>query len=112
MEKIAANFYCTVVPAVVRDPSLLDRFSGQSTIKSTVRDWFFIFYQVNAIFAMGLVGGPAVLWLAFRGLRRRRQPMASRPKPQRSKRQARAAPQTRTPATPEQIFWRILLRLG
>jgi hypothetical protein len=109
--KIAANLYYTMVPAAVRQPSLLDSFS-QQRYSASVRDWFFIFYQVNAIFAMGFVGGPVVLWLAYRALRRRRQQSAARPKVQRPKRRAREIPQTLAGATPEQAFWRILVAAG
>jgi hypothetical protein len=90
---------------------LLDSFS-QQRYSASVRDWFFIFYQVNAIFAMGFVGGPVVLWLAYRALRRRRQQSAARPKVQRPKRRAREIPQTLAGATPEQAFWRILVAAG
>ena len=31
-----------------------------------IRDNFFIFYESNVIFSMGLVGGPLVLWLLYR----------------------------------------------
>ena len=108
--KIAANIYYTIVPAAIRKPSLLDTFRQQSTA-GAVRDWFFLFYQVNAIFAMGLVGGPAVLWLGYRALRRSwRQPPA-RTKA-RAKRPPRKAPRILAAATPEQRFWRILIAAG
>jgi hypothetical protein len=68
--KIAANLYYTIVPVVVRRPSLLGPLKGQRTA-GMVRDWFFVFYQVNLIFGMGLVSGPLVLWLAYRALRKR-----------------------------------------
>lgn len=75
VEKMAANLYDSIVPIVVRQPALLRSFE-QPSHTGTVRDWVFIFYQVNAIFGMGLVGGPLVLWLAYGELRRRRQPPA------------------------------------
>lgn len=109
IEKIKSNLADTIVPIVARNSSLLNQFENQRT-EGKVRDWFFIFYQVNAIFAMGMLGGPLVLWFAFRGLRRRRKLVAARSK-------ARAKPaakvhETVLPATPEQIFWRILIAAG
>jgi len=106
-EKVASNLFDTIVPVVARDPDLLDRFSGQRT-EGKIRDWFFIFYQVNAIFAMGIVGGPLVLWFTYRALRR---PPPLRPK-SRSKRDARKAPLTSPPVSPEQRFWQILIAAG
>jgi hypothetical protein len=110
IEKIASNLGDTIVPILARDPSLLDRFDNQRT-EGKVRDWFFLFYQVNAIFAMGILGGPLVLWFAFRSLRRRRILVAAR-----TKARAKAAPgklrETVLPATPEQVFWRILIAAG
>ena len=106
-EKIASNMFDTIVPVVVRDPDLLDRFSGQR-FEGKIRDWFFLFYQVNAIFAMGLVGGPLVLWFTYRAWRR--QP-PQRPK-SRSKRDARKAPQILAPVSPGQRFWQVLIAAG
>jgi hypothetical protein len=110
VEKIADNIYYTIVPVAVRRPSLLDVFSQERTA-GAVRDWFFLFYQVNAIFAMGLVGGPVVLWLTYRALRRRWQQAAARPKA-RAKRPARKVRQILAAATPEQRFWRVLVAAG
>ena len=110
VEKIASNLFDTVVPAAVREPALLAGFKGQRSA-GAMRDWFFIFYQVNAIFAMGLVGGPLVLWLTYRALRRRRQHAAAPPKTK-SKRPARKAADTLAAATSEQVFWRILIAAG
>ena len=53
LEKIASNVFDTIVPLAVRDPDMLGRFGGQRT-SAYVRDWFFVFYQLNAIFGMGL----------------------------------------------------------
>ncbi len=103
LEKISLNLYDTIVPLLVREPKQLNQFDVQRR-SATIRDWFFIFYQVNAIFAMGLVGGPLVLWLTFRALRRRRKLP-----PARAKRAPRTANAPIPPITPEQIFWRILI---
>jgi len=107
-EKIFSNLFDTIVPAVVREPDLLLPFRDQRT-DGYIRDWFFLFYQVNAIFAMGLVGGPLVLWFSYRALQRRR---ASAPQKTRAKRPAAKTAQTIIGATPEQIFWRILIAAG
>jgi hypothetical protein len=112
LEKIASNLLDTVVPVVVRDPTLLDHFSAQRTA-GYVRDWIFVFYQVNAIFAMGLVGGPLVLWLAYRALwRSRKEPLpAAKPKA-RAKRPDRKVPPTLVATSPQQRFWQILIVAG
>jgi len=105
-EKIASNLFDTIVPVAVRDPNLLDRFNGQRA-EGKIRDWFFLFYQVNAIFAMGVAGGPLVLWLTYRALRR---PPPRQPK-SRSKRAAKAPPSFAS-VSPEQRFWQILIVAG
>jgi hypothetical protein len=105
-EKIFSNLWDTIVPIAIREPDLLGRFGGQRTV-ATVRDCFFVVYQLNAIFAMGLVGGPVVLWLAYRALRRQRRQTAA-PKAK-GKRPARKVAPTLAPATPEQRFWRVLI---
>ncbi|MEI9971197.1 MAG: hypothetical protein WDO73_03575 [Ignavibacteriota bacterium] len=107
VEKIAANIFSTIVPVVVREPALLDSFRAQSAV-GALRDWFFLFYQVNAIFGMGLVGGPVALWLAYRALRRRRA-LPSVPASTKSKKPARKPLPAVTAVTPEQLFWRILI---
>jgi hypothetical protein len=106
IEKFSLNLYDTIVPLAIREPKQLNQFDAQRH-SATIRDWFFLFYQVNAIFAMGLVGGPLVLWLMFQALRRRRKLP-----PARAKRPPRKAAGTIFPATPEQIFWRILIGAG
>ena len=113
-EKVFSNLIDTIVPLVVRNPDLLGRF-GEQRSSGAIRDYFFVFYQVNAIFAMGLVGGPVVLWLTYRALRRRRQ--QRRPQPasrskSRARRPAPKVPQTRAATTPEQRFWQVLIAAG
>ena len=108
--KIAANLFDTIVPMVMRDPETLGVFGGQRT-SAHVRDWFFVFYQLNAIFGMGLVGGPLVVWLAYRALRRKRPPTAARPRAKLKRPAAKVPPET-IPVTPEQLFWRILIAAG
>jgi hypothetical protein len=69
--KIAANFFDTLVPhplrgdaaaAVLQQPSALGYF----------RDYFFLIYQTNAIFGIGLLAGPLALYLLYRNWRGKR----------------------------------------
>jgi hypothetical protein len=68
-EKIAANLRDSIVPVVLRNPFFLGDF-GRQGLAGTVRDQLFVFYQTNAIFSMGLAGGPLVLWLLYGIFRR------------------------------------------
>lgn len=65
--KIAANLFDTIVPVWMRGgfPTLEQAAGAPET-----RDEAFLFYQGNLIFAMGVVGGPLVLLLLYRVLRR------------------------------------------
>ena len=106
--KIAANLYDSIVPAVVRNPALLDEFDGQRD-EGIIRDDWFVFYQVNLIFGMGLVGGPLVLWLVYRALRWKREAPAAGPGVQpEGTAQVAAAIAT----SPERGFWRVLIAAG
>ena len=67
--KILGNLLDSAVPNIVRDPASIHQFD-QANPSGFVRDNAFRFYQVNAIFGMGLIGGPLALWLLYRGLRR------------------------------------------
>jgi hypothetical protein len=107
--KIAANLVDTIVPVIARQPSLLDDYAGQRAA-GAVRDWFFVFYQVNVVFGMGLVGGPLAVWLAYRALRRRRASPAAQPRTRPGKPAVKVPPAA--PATAEQRFWRILIAGG
>jgi len=114
VEKIFSNLRDTIVPVAVRDSDILARFGGQRT-SAYVRDWFFVFYQLNAIFAMGLVGGPVVLWLTFRALRRKKEQPRDQTKERtkaRAKRPARSVAQTAAATTPVQRFWQVLIAAG
>jgi hypothetical protein len=53
----------TIVPAIARDAS---GDWKQRNADGRLRDQAFVFYQVNVVFAMGLTGGPIVVWLALR----------------------------------------------
>jgi hypothetical protein len=124
LEKIAANLYFSVVPVVAREPDLLKHFDQPNTA-GKVRDWTFIFYQVNAIFGMGLVGGPLILWLAYRELRRQHAPQiaapgasaaapqtARRKRPPGKVRKAGKAPEGGAGAASERRFWLVLIVAG
>jgi hypothetical protein len=67
--RIASNIYHSVVPAIVRQPSLV-HFFDQVNSAGFIRDNAFIFQESNVIFSMGLTGGPLVLWLLYRYWRR------------------------------------------
>lgn len=66
--KIAGNVWDTIVPPILRDPAALTIFD-QPNKSGQVRDFFFSLYQTNLVFAIGLIGGPFVLWLLFSELR-------------------------------------------
>ena len=67
--KMAANLFDSIVPIVLRDHFLLDDFNNQG-LAGAIRDDAFVFYQTNAIFGMGLIGGPLILWLLYCALYR------------------------------------------
>ena len=67
--KVLANFFDTVVPAAVRSPELFRVFEQPSQM-AAIRDWAFMTYQVNLFFCMGVLGGPIVVWLLWKSLRR------------------------------------------
>jgi hypothetical protein len=67
--KIGANLWDSIVPAIVRDPALFNAFQ-QEDGAGKIRDEAFLTYQTNAIFGMGIVGGPLVLWLLYSVSRR------------------------------------------
>jgi hypothetical protein len=69
--KIGANLVDTVIPPVVRDPSLFKMFE-QPSPTGTLRDHAFVLYQLNMLFGMGLVGGPLALWILYRAFRGRK----------------------------------------
>jgi hypothetical protein len=65
LAKIEANLADSVFPALLLHPKLM-RLYRQPNRAGYVRDAAFSFYQLNLIFAMGLTGGPMVLWLFFK----------------------------------------------
>ena len=70
--KVAANLFDSLVPALVRDPSAVERFQ-QPNLAGAIRDNVFAFYQPNLIFGMGMVGGPLVLSFLYAAWRRRKK---------------------------------------
>jgi hypothetical protein len=66
--KIAGNVVATVIPAILHNPESLSMFN-QPNKWGELRDNFFVLYQTNLIFAMGLIGGPFVIWLLYRSFR-------------------------------------------
>ena len=66
--RFAANLFDSIIPALARDPSLMSTLEQPNTL-GLIRDYAFLSYQPNLVFALGLVGGPVVVWLAFRRLR-------------------------------------------
>ena len=79
--KISLNLVDTLVPNLLRNPPALKAFDQPSAI-GFLRDRFFILYQLNLVFTMGLIGGPLVLWLLSRVLRGHRAMAVTAPAPQ------------------------------
>lgn len=67
-EKTALNFITSVAPyPLVTSKRRLDTYLAQPSSAGYVRDAFMCLYDGNAIFSMGLIGGPLVLYLLLRG---------------------------------------------
>jgi hypothetical protein len=64
--KMALNTYDSLVPYVLRGRL----HTPQLNTAGIVRDYAFSVFQTNLFFSMGLVGGPVVVWLFLRGMRR------------------------------------------
>jgi hypothetical protein len=77
LAKIVGNMWDSLVPHVLRDSGLV-RFFNQPNALAALRDNIFLTYQVQLIFTMGVIGGPLVLWLLWRGARRRDTPSQTR----------------------------------
>jgi hypothetical protein len=69
--KFFGNLFDSLVPAVLRDPSVVQTFN-QPNRAGALRDNAFAFYQPNLIFGMGLVGGPLVLSFLYAAWERRK----------------------------------------
>jgi hypothetical protein len=70
--RIASNLLATVVPHPLRNLSLA--YFDQSSRLWFLRDWTFLVYQTNVVFAVGSVGGLLALALAARAARSGRSP--------------------------------------
>ena len=70
LEKIRDNLMDSVVPRLLKDPSIRKAFTQPNTW-GMVRDYAFIVYQLNLIFCMGALGGFTAVWLAGTTLRKR-----------------------------------------
>jgi hypothetical protein len=66
--KSLANLFDSVVPHVLRSSGLMHAFD-QPNWFGYVRDNSFVIYQTSLIFAMGILGGPLVVWFVIRALR-------------------------------------------
>src|ERR1035438_8949248 len=69
LEKLRDNLVDTFIPLILRARPLPPALHQQNPA-GQLRDAAFIFYQHNVIFAMGVVGGPLILWLLYRSFRR------------------------------------------
>lgn len=67
-QKVAANVIDTLVPRALLTDTLPDDFK-QESFPGYLRDYIFLLVQPNLIFAMGLIGGPLIVLLAFRRVR-------------------------------------------
>jgi hypothetical protein len=70
LEKIFGNMGDSLAPRVLYSP-LVRSYLEQPFLPGTIRDIAFLVYQANFLFSMGVAGGPLVVWLVWRGLRRR-----------------------------------------
>jgi hypothetical protein len=66
--KFLANLFDSAVPHVLRSSSLMHDFDQPSAL-GYLRDNSFAVYQSNLIFAMGVFGGPLVVWFLVRAWR-------------------------------------------
>jgi len=67
-QKIIGNVIDTLVPRALLTNTLPDDYT-QESFAGHLRDYMFLLYQPNAIFAMGLIAGPLVVVLALRRVR-------------------------------------------
>jgi hypothetical protein len=72
--KFLANLFDTTVPHVLRTPSLMHAFD-QPSLAGYIRDNSFVIYQTGLIFAMGIFGGPLVVWFLIRSFRNPATPL-------------------------------------
>ena len=70
-KRVAINLFRTAVPHPLRSDVPMGAYA-QPNAARWLRDYLFLIYQTNVIFGMGLIGGPAVLYLLYRGFRQER----------------------------------------
>jgi hypothetical protein len=70
LEKIADNLRDSTIPALLRDPNMVNAFK-QPNFMGQLRDQAFVIYQLNLIFCMGALGGFVAFALAAITLTRR-----------------------------------------
>ena len=61
LAKIVGNVMDSIVPRILYMPGAMHTFD-QPYQPGMVRDNFFLLYQTNLVFSMGLIGGPLVVW--------------------------------------------------
>jgi len=69
--KVAANLFDTVIPCPLRSDVSVG-FLAQPSAAGWLRDSAFLIYQTNVIFAMGMLGGPVVMYLLYLAWRKRK----------------------------------------
>jgi len=73
VSKVFHNIVNTIVPHPLRGAwTVFAERAGQQSGLGEIRDYMFLIYQVNVVFAMGLAGGPLVIYSLFRAWSGRR----------------------------------------
>lgn len=72
LAKTAEDLVYSIVPSALRFDPTTEGLAAQGSIPS-LRDRVFAFYQPNLIFAMGIIGGPFVVWLLYAAFFRSRR---------------------------------------
>ena len=75
------NMYSTIIPHPLRiDSQTFKHMFAQQSQLGFLRDYTFLIYQVNIVFAMGSIGGLAVLYLLYLAfVRRKFSPITTKP---------------------------------
>ena len=68
-EKVLANLASSILPHPLIPSASMD-FFPQKSRAGYVRDYTFLLYQTNVVFGIGLIGGPLVLFLIWRALKK------------------------------------------
>jgi len=78
LAKIVGNMWDSLVPHVLRDSGLARFFNQPNALAAHARQHFPDVPGAAHLFTMGVIGGPLVLWLLWRGARRRDTPSETR----------------------------------